>query len=90
MIDRDKLNELLTNTQIVLLHRIQKLSEAVKLVDGLKLSLDANSDDYLKYYIGTQLQYRKILNDQEMEWDEMERDLWDKMLKIDQPEEDQG
>lgn len=90
MIDRDKLNELLTNTQIVLLHRIQKLSEAVKLVDGLKLSLDANSDDYLKCYIGTQLQYRKILNDQEMEWDEMERDLWDKMLKIDQPEEDLG
>lgn len=92
MIDRNELKNLLDLTQLTLLRRITKLTEASQLIDKLRLELDGNDDEFIKVFIVTQLRYRKVLNDQEMEWDEIERDLWNKMMHIDQIEsnEDEG
>lgn len=92
MIDRNELKNLLDLTQLTLLRRITKLTEASQLIDKLRLELDGNDDEFIKVFIVTQLRYRKVLNDQEMDWDEIERDLWNKMIHIDQIEsnEDEG
>lgn len=87
MIDREKLNHLLTQTQIILLERIRKLAEASELVDNIKLEVESAADEYLMSLIRHELMYRKTLNDLEMQFDEMERDLWNQVLHIDQKTE---
>ena len=87
MIDREKLNHLLTQTQIILLERIRKLAEASELVDGIKLEVESAADEYLMNLIRHELMYRKTLNDLEMQFDEVERDLWNQVLHIDQKTE---
>lgn len=86
MIDRNELNEMLTATQMVILRRIKRLSDAAGLVDDIKLALgnDSNSDAYLMCMIQNHSQIRKSLNAIEMDLDADERDLWNKMLHIDQ------
>ena len=84
MIDREKLNHLLTQTQIILLERIRKLAEASELVDNIKLEVESAADEYLMCLIRHELMYRKTLNDLEMHFDEIERDLWNQVLHIDQ------
>lgn len=88
MIDRKNLEKLITSTQIVLLERVRKLGEAAKLLDDIKLAAidELNGDDLLNRFIATQIRYRTTLAQLDKEWDEIERDLWDKMLHIDIPD----
>lgn len=88
MIDRKNLEKLITSTQIVLLERVRKLGEAAKLLDDIKLAAidELNGDDSLNHFIATQIHYRTALAQLDKEWDEIERDLWDKMLHIDIPD----
>lgn len=88
MIDRKNLEKLITSTQIVLLERVRKLGEAAKLLDDIKLAAidESNGDDSLNHFIATQIRYRTTLAQLDKEWDEIERDLWDKMLHIDIPD----
>ena len=90
MIDREKLNHLLTQTQIILLERIRKLAEASELVDNIKLEVESAADEYLMSLIRHELMYRKTLNDLEMQFDEVERDLWNQVLHIDQKTEEEA
>lgn len=90
MIDREKLNHLLAQIQIILLERIRKLAEASELVDNIKLEVESAADEYLMYLIRHELMYRKTLNDLEMQFDEMERDLWNQALHIDQKTEEEA
>lgn len=83
MIDRNELNEMLNSARVVILHRIKNLSGAAKLLDDITLASD-ESDEYLMCMIQNYTQIRKSLNDIEMEFDAVERDLWNKMLHIDQ------
>lgn len=85
MIDRKNLEKLITSTQIVLLERVRKLGEAAKLLDDIKLAAidEMNDDNCLNHCIATKVRYRATLAQLDKEWDEIERDLWDKMLHID-------
>ena len=91
MVDREKLKRLVYETQIILLTRIRKLSEAAGLLDAIKIEADGNeSDEYLKRLIMVNLSYKQILDDLDADLVGEEFELWNKMVHIDQQEEEES
>lgn len=83
MIDKEELKTLVNQTQIILLERIKKLSEAAGLLDDIKLEVDGPfNDEYLMAFVKYQLEYRYSLAKLDEEWDKLERSFWDRMIHI--------
>lgn len=88
MIDKDKLKEVLTDVQIVILKRIMLLTEASKLIEGITIArLNDESDEWIMALIRNNLAYRKTFADMDNNLDEDERKVWEKLLHIDQTNE---
>lgn len=60
------------------------LSGAAKLLTDISLELENDSDEYLMAMIKNALLNRGNLNNVEMEWDAEERQVWDRLIHIDQ------
>ena len=88
MINRDKLNKRLSNIQMIQLYRIQKITEASKLVDNIRIEFDSNDDDkYIEYLIRHEKYYRDTLTKLDHEFAELEKELWEELLHINKEKE---
>lgn len=84
MIERKDLQKELQTLNFVILQRIVVLSGAARLLNNITLNLENESDEYLMAMIKNALLNRETLNKTEMEWDEEERQIWDRLIHIDQ------
>ena len=88
MINRDELNKLLSGIQTIQLSRIQKITEASKLVDNIRIEFDSNdNDNYIEYLIRHEKYYRDTLTKLDHEFAELEKELWEELLHINKEEE---
>lgn len=83
MIDKENLKKELQTLNFVLLQRIVCLSGAAKLLNDITMATD-ESDEYLTAMIKNALLNRAESNKIEMEWDAEERQIWDRLIHIDQ------
>lgn len=91
MIDKNELNTLLDRARITILARIQKLSEAAKLIDDIGLDIygrDTINETSLMALIKLEYAYRQTLKERDDEWAEYEEKIWARLLSIDEPKED--
>ena len=84
MIDQENLKRELQALNFILLQRIVNLSGAAKLLNDITLVLGTESDEYLMAMIKNTISHRENLKKIEMEWDAEERQVWDRLIHIDQ------
>lgn len=85
MIDKNKLKEVLTDVQNVILKRIKLLTEASKLIDDIEIArLNDEGDEWIMALIRINLACRKTFADMDNNLDEDEMKVWEKLLHIDQ------
>lgn len=91
MIDKSELNALLNKARIIMLARIQKLSEAAELIDEIAMEIygrDTIDEIYLIPFITSEYYFRQSLKELEDEMAEDEEKIWTRLLCIDEPKED--
>ena len=84
MINQENLKKELQALNFILLQRIVNLSGAAKLLNDITLALGTESDEYLMAMIKNTIPNRENLKKIEMEWDAEERQVWDRLIHIDQ------
>ena len=81
MINKDKLKEVLTDVQIVILKRIMLLTEVSKSIDDIEIArLNDESDEFITALIRNNLAYRKTFVDMDKDLDEDEKKVWGKVI----------
>ena len=84
VINQENLKKELQALNFILLQRIVNLSGAAKLLNDITLALGTESDEYLMAMIKNTILNRENLKKIEMEWDAEERQVWDRLIHIDQ------
>lgn len=84
MINQENLKRELQALNFILLQRIVNLSGAAKLLNDITLVLGTESDEYLMAMIKNAVMHRENLKKIESEWDAEERQVWDRLIHIDQ------
>ena len=84
VINQENLKKELQALNFILLQRIVNLSGAAKLLNDITLALGTESDEYLMAMIKNTIPNRENLKKIEMEWDAEERQVWDRLIHIDQ------
>lgn len=91
MIDKNELNTLLNHARIIMLARIQRLSEAAGLIDEIEQEIygrDTIDEIRLMALIKPEYYYRQKLKDLDGLLARNEEKIWARLLCIDKPKED--